>query len=197
LPELASLVHLRDGEAFVGYISSFAAQIEDPNGARLPKFVLSTVHPDWVTLAEGYFETVLHQPPVVPLKEGGRDARPPLIGIGTPATLWHYFTTPGPYPNSQSMWVYADEYPARGDPQPPKITIDHTETLYLSLFEGETPHSSILGLLAMPVGEISIRSLTVKDLQSKGIVLYGLAANGAAVSILIQPSPPWSPVHHR
>ena len=78
----------------MGYISSFAAQIEDPNRVGFPKFVLSTVHPDWVTLAEGNFETVLHQPPVVPLKEGGRDARPPLIGIGTPATPWHYLTTP-------------------------------------------------------------------------------------------------------
>jgi hypothetical protein len=154
------------GEAFVGYISSFVAQLQGPNR---PKFVMCTVHPDWVTLAGGIFRQGVNPPP--------------YFGIESvlPVPLY-FFTTP-----AVSEWVLTD------DGQHGLLPIDHTEDVYLSLWEETSIWGSLKIVEYSPedatdhISDISIRSLTVKDHQSKGIVLYGLAENGAAVSILIQP----------
>jgi len=73
-----------------------------------------------------------------------------------------------------------------GIPPDGRVAFDHLEKLVLSLYE--TPDGEVFGSLKNPnwKGEIPLPSLAVRDHQSKGIVLYGLDGNGAAVSILLQ-----------
>jgi len=169
----------------VGYISSLAERIVSGN---LVHFILSTVHPDWVTLAEGYFNSTTSQAPLASAQLGPV-AQQASVGIVSRSVPWFFFPTSlWPQPNSQGRtWgvVYTSsavtDYAAG-------IIYDHKDDLVLSLFEVETPDGAISGSLELPnlPEEIPINILSVKDHHSKGIVLYGLDGNGAAVNILLR-----------
>jgi hypothetical protein len=157
----------------VGYISSYV----DKTNKYDVFFVLSTVHPDWTTLAHGKLSPT-SRPAVFP--EDGR-AQTAAIGFVSGEAEWLFFSNGG----WGITWL---DIPPSVSPQHGALHIDHIERLVLTILEGVAPFdSNVFGYLNNPnwKHEIPIRKLTVQD-HPNGLVLYGLDGNGAAIGITLQ-----------
>ena len=169
----------------MGYISSFADQINSGNPVH---FILSTVHPDRVILSEGYFNSTTSQAPLASAQLGPV-AQQASVGIVSRSDDFIaeglFFATwiPPGDPNGDGL-----DWEVRAFEDTDYLVADFRWVLMLSLFELETPDGAISGRLEIPNlrESIPINILSVKDHHSKGIVLYGLDGNGAAVNILLR-----------
>jgi hypothetical protein len=157
----------------VGYFSSY---IDKANDRHDIVFILSTVHPTFTTLATGTMSPT-SRPALVPDNAAGI-ARPAAVGfVSNYEGPWIFFTSTG-------MWgIHYQPVPG--------LQLHHTEQLVLTLLELTAVDGDVFGSFKNPAwkDEISLNKLTVQDHQAKGLVLYGLDGNGAAVGIRLWARP--------
>ena len=148
----------------MGYISSYVDQLNDGQRNRVG-FVLSTVHPDFTTLARG--EMFPTSRPGAVLKDNGGTAQVPSVGFVSEEVDWFFFSTWGPSPPGNPDWHWQASWQGLGGYG--QIEFDHVERLVLTILEGVTPHGDVVGYLNNPnwKHELPLGSLVVQDHQSK------------------------------
>ena len=150
----------------MGHLSWY---IDQANNGHIVFFEMTTAHPDSLTLAKGPL-TATSFAPVIPTDPKG-PAQAASVGFISQEVDWFFF------PTSPSSWATRS---------PIALVFDHQERLVLTLVESVIP-GEVFGDLKNPnwADKIPIRSLTAYDHPSKGLVLYGIDGNGAAISVVV------------